>query len=263
MHATHEAELDLPTLPTKARHVYIVPELKSAPLLSVGQLCDNNCSALFEKHQVTIFHDGQAVLSGTRLGPTHLWQLSPSSNPQPNIAPPPAQALATRPSFLPSATSIKNIVAFLHAALGSPTISTLQQALDKGYIHTFPGLTSNSIRNHPPFSVATIKGHQDLFAKICSPPSQNLTLLTKIRYKTTFHRLLHLTRAAKKSTPAVLNSQAKLTPISQASLSSLPVAVTNMSLSSMTMTATTSSLKPSSLGRPLLFSKPIRSCSTN
>lgn len=158
MHATHEAELDLPSLPKQARHTYIVPDLKSATLLSVGHLCDHNCSALFEKHQVTIFHDGQAVLHGTRKGPTHLWQLEPSkSQPQP-IA---AQALATRPSFLPARTSTADIVAFLHAALGSPSNTTLLSALDKGYIHSFPGLTSKSFRNHTPFSVASIKGHQD------------------------------------------------------------------------------------------------------
>lgn len=163
MHATHEAELDLPTLPKKARHIYIVPELNSGTLISVGHLCDNNCTAPFEKHKVTIYHDGHPVLTGSRTGPTHLWHLDLFNNQAtiPSTVALSAQALATRPSFLPAATTSADIVAFLHAALGSAAISTLHKALDKGYVHGFPGLTTRTLRNHPPFSVATIKGHQD------------------------------------------------------------------------------------------------------
>jgi hypothetical protein len=64
----------------------------------------------------------------------------------------------------PSATPA-DIVAFMHAALFSPAISTLTQAIDKGYIHHFPGLTAQTIRRHPPFSTATVKGHQDQIRK--------------------------------------------------------------------------------------------------
>lgn len=90
MYATHEAELNLPSLPQAARHIYIVPDLASTPLISVGHLCDHGCSALFEQHQVTISHDGHPVLYGTRHGPNQLWQLD-------------ATSLATTPSTLVSA----------------------------------------------------------------------------------------------------------------------------------------------------------------
>ena len=53
------------------------------------------------------------------------------------------------------------LVAFAHATLFSPAISTLQLALDKGYLINFPGLTSSMLRCCPPTSAPMIKGHLD------------------------------------------------------------------------------------------------------
>jgi hypothetical protein len=159
MHATHEAELDFPALPLAARSVKLVPNLASGTLVSVGQLCDNGCQALFDKRSVTIFYDNRPVLHGTRPGSRSLWTLTPST--LTSIPPTLAFANAARPAFLPSSTLAANIVAFMHAALGSPVLSTLQKALDSGFLPGIPGLTSQSLRNNPPFSVATVKGHQD------------------------------------------------------------------------------------------------------
>ncbi|KAI2500612.1 hypothetical protein MHU86_13833 [Fragilaria crotonensis] len=43
----------------------------------------------------------------------------------------------------------------------SPALSTLDQALAKGYLTNFPGLTRELLRKHPPHSPAMIKGHLD------------------------------------------------------------------------------------------------------
>ena len=56
MTSTHEAELNLPCLPKKARHVHVLPDIQSDPLLSIGQLCDNDCTVQFDAKQVTIQH---------------------------------------------------------------------------------------------------------------------------------------------------------------------------------------------------------------
>lgn len=53
------------------------------------------------------------------------------------------------------------LVKFAHAALFSPSLSALQKALDNNCIHHFPGLTSQSLKKHPPQSAAMIKGHLD------------------------------------------------------------------------------------------------------
>jgi hypothetical protein len=51
------------------------------------------------------------------------------------------------------------LVTFAHATLFSPALSTLQKALDKGYISNFPGLTTSSLRKYPPRSIPMVKGH--------------------------------------------------------------------------------------------------------
>jgi hypothetical protein len=60
----------------------------------------------------------------------------------------------------PSSTP-EELVAFAHAALFSPAISTLETALTRGYLPPFPGLTRRSLHQHPPHSEATTMGHMD------------------------------------------------------------------------------------------------------
>jgi hypothetical protein len=53
------------------------------------------------------------------------------------------------------------LVAYAHAALYSPAISTMETALEKHFLPPFPGLTLKSLRKHPPNSEATTMGHLD------------------------------------------------------------------------------------------------------
>lgn len=62
-------------------------------------------------------------------------------------------------------TGAAQLVAFAHASFFSPSLTTFQTALDKGYITDIPGLTTKSLRKHPPHSVATVKGHLDQVRK--------------------------------------------------------------------------------------------------
>ena len=54
-----------------------------------------------------------------------------------------------------------NMVAFMHAAFFSPAISTLEKALQKGYINNIPGFTQATLKKYPSQLVAMIKGHLD------------------------------------------------------------------------------------------------------
>ena len=76
MYSTHEAELDIPNLPLAARHVHIVPELSNFSLISIGQLCDSDCSVIFDRNMVTVSHNNQVVLSGDRARSTGLWHMN-------------------------------------------------------------------------------------------------------------------------------------------------------------------------------------------
>ena len=107
---------------------------------------------MFTPTHVLIIHQGNVTIKGTWCHTTGLWKVPLTSTPSN-----PHQANAiTLPSKVP------DMVAFSHATLFSPRISTLQQALDLGYeVKQFPGLTSASLKQHPPNSVSTAKGHLD------------------------------------------------------------------------------------------------------
>jgi len=161
MTSTHEAELDLPMLPPDARHVHIVPELTSLSLISIGQLCDAGCIVTFTATAVTCEWNEQIILVGHRAPKTRLWHLElPNSDPVRSSSPishsPTQQANATIGAATPA-----QLVAFAHATLFSPPLSTLEQALKKGYLTNFPGLTATLLRKYPPQSIPMIKGHLD------------------------------------------------------------------------------------------------------
>jgi hypothetical protein len=153
--STHLATLDLPALPLAARQCHLFPDLTSGSLISVGQLCDHGCTAKFTADSVDITHCDSTVLHGTRTPATGLWHVnSPSVCVQP-VVPPPAMLLSAH------ATSVAAHVAFYHAAMCSPSLSTWCAAIDAGFLTTWPALTSAQVRRHPPFSVPMLQGHLD------------------------------------------------------------------------------------------------------
>jgi len=52
-----------------------------------------------------------------------------------------------------------DLVAFHHTSLFSPSISTLEKALDKEYLPTLPGLTKTLLKKYQPDLEATTMGH--------------------------------------------------------------------------------------------------------
>jgi hypothetical protein len=59
------------------------------------------------------------------------------------------------------APTLDDLVAFAHATLFSPALSTLEKTLIKNYLTNFPGLTLNHLRRHPPASIPMTKRHMD------------------------------------------------------------------------------------------------------
>ncbi|KAI2496142.1 hypothetical protein MHU86_18373 [Fragilaria crotonensis] len=160
MYSTHEADLDIPCLPAAARRVHIVPALKSHSLLSMGQLCDAGCEVVFSAAAVHVHHNDKLIMSGDRSPLTGLWHLD-LVNVTPALPPtPPANNLHLSFAAIASTTPA-DLVAFAHATMFSPALSTLKTALDRGYVPDFHGLTTKTLSRYPPLSVAMIKGHLD------------------------------------------------------------------------------------------------------
>ena len=72
--------LPIPTLSPLACKAHVYPSLKSASLLSIGQLCDDDCSALFTKKELKIYNKSNTlILSGCRNQTDGLWDVTLTS----------------------------------------------------------------------------------------------------------------------------------------------------------------------------------------
>ena len=134
-------------LPHRSRKAHVLPELNPHSLISIGVLCDHDCTAIFDKHNVTITRNNYCILHRTRL-PNGLWSL-PLHSPQP------------QPNALIPANMQQVLVQWLHAAAFSPSISTFLDTVECIFFMTWPNLMPQIIRRHLRTPIATVKGHLD------------------------------------------------------------------------------------------------------
>jgi hypothetical protein len=160
MRSTHTAILPIANLPVKARQAHIFPALATGSLLSVGQLCDQGCKATFTATTMNVTLQGNTVLKGARTTPG-LWIVdigTPQTSTTPHTATRNQQQTCNAAIGAPK---IAERIAFYHAALFSPALSTWEAAIKAGRMTTWPDLTIQQLRSHPPRSQAMVKGHMD------------------------------------------------------------------------------------------------------
>ena len=153
MTSTGTAQLPIPNTSPQAQEAHIFPTLTSANLLSIGQLCDDNCIATFTKNKLKITKNNQTILEGERNNGNGMWYIPIQSS------------QLTEPT--PSANVItklhpaSELIQFLHAAAFSPCPSTWIKAVEKGFFSTWPGVTKEAINKFLPKSIHTSMGHLD------------------------------------------------------------------------------------------------------
>jgi hypothetical protein len=125
--STHTAELPLRGLPKEARKVHIFPSLHTN-LVGVTPLTQAGCEINFKNDTCTITCPGGDTIQchATAQG---LWALNMEELPAAT-----AEVMGTAMPTIGTACTPADIVAFHHAAMFSPAISTLLTALTKGYI---------------------------------------------------------------------------------------------------------------------------------
>jgi hypothetical protein len=158
MTSTHTAGQPLTSLPIAARRCHIFPHLASGSLLSIGQLCDHGCQALFTATHLVVTLHNTTILTGYRSGPYGHWLVTLSSMSSPCDPPP---SLASTNAIAPIHSTIANRIAFYHAILFSPVISTWCAAIDAGHLASWPELTSTQVHRHFPRSIPMHLGHMD------------------------------------------------------------------------------------------------------
>ena len=139
------------------------PDVLSHNLSSISRLCVQGCSATFRADAVEVIDSsGNVILSGSKQIEDLLWHLP---IPIPSQLPPlPASSHLAAPTcsnFAMHNSHDAEFVKFVHAAFGSPSVSTFHRAVRQGFLRSFPRITARMIRLNPPNSVATAKGHLD------------------------------------------------------------------------------------------------------
>jgi hypothetical protein len=162
LQAISEGFLSLPTIPHAACCTHVFPALHRS-LLSVASLCDHGCVVEYDHNAVHVYcpsNSNSPILSGSRCPSTGLWlaEIGTRSNPSYESQAPSAVAepSATAVNPIAPASPAPNLVAFYHAAMGSPSLRTLIAALGREYIQ-LPGLTSSLLRKYPPDTTSTEK----------------------------------------------------------------------------------------------------------
>ena len=81
---THTGTLQLSThLSNRAQQTTVLPGLQSSSLVSLGQLCDDECKVMLTKNYLFAVKNNQVILHGTRNPHDGLWDIPlprPSSN---------------------------------------------------------------------------------------------------------------------------------------------------------------------------------------
>jgi hypothetical protein len=125
-----------PSLSDKVTTAHVLDGITNSSLISLGQLCDDNCIAIFTKQKMHVYKDKMCVLSGTRNHRNGLSDipLATPISPSLSIAPMPslaANAVIRRnmPTLAANAIIRKDmtktaLAQYLYGCCGSPVMST-------------------------------------------------------------------------------------------------------------------------------------------
>jgi hypothetical protein len=134
--SSHTCNLLLTNLPPQARQAHILPGLVHNSLISVGQLCDNECSITFTQDQVTVSKNEKNVMYGSRDPKSRLWRVNLKHKFEPEIV---------QCNHAHDNNNQKDLINYLHAACFSPVKSTWIKAIKNGNFSTWPALNEHAV----------------------------------------------------------------------------------------------------------------------
>ena len=125
-------------LTSRAKKFQILPKLTNTSLLSIGQLCDDDCVALFRKRDLYVFKNNAFVLKGLRNTVDGLWDVSiPQNITTQNSSNKITQQMNV---ILHKNESHYQLATFYHGSLCSLTIKTLNQAINNDQLLSWPAI---------------------------------------------------------------------------------------------------------------------------
>lgn len=129
-------------LSTQAQSAFVLDDLRTGTLVSLAQLCDDDCIAVFTRYDVKVLKNDTVIITGVRT-PNGLWSIPIATTPSPTHQ---------VNGILRLDKSHAELATYHHTTLGSPAVSTLLRAIRRGHLTTFPGLTTQLISKHLPKS---------------------------------------------------------------------------------------------------------------
>ena len=148
--------LSLPNLPIPLV-VYLFNDTDlSLSLLSISDLCKAGCLATFTDDRCVVTYNGSIVVDETKAKRDALWHVAlPMKQSYARAATVPYHSVPTNSS------TDDDFVRFMHAAFGSPAISSFAAAVKRKYMPSLFRLTSSILAANPPHTTPTALGHLD------------------------------------------------------------------------------------------------------
>ena len=143
--------LPISELSTDGNKVHIIPGIKTASLISLGQLCDDNCIVELRKEAMNVTKNDKIILRGTRNHLDGLWDIDLNQT----------QLRQHHCNIIVDTKNISDLIAFYHECLFCPTKSTWLRAIKGKKFPTWPGLTAERVTKFFPTTAATAHGHLD------------------------------------------------------------------------------------------------------
>ena len=119
----------------------------------IGQLCDDDCIAIFSKNDLDIFKNKQLVLQGKHNKTDGLWDVP--------VTPTVKNHEHSINFIVHKKKSKLELAQYLHACAGSLVISTFQKAIRNGNFITWPGIDNINFNALLKTILATAKCHLD------------------------------------------------------------------------------------------------------
>ena len=152
MKSSHDATLNIAQVSHAAKTATVYPKITGASLLSIGQLCDDNCTAIFTKADMKVIKNNSVILEGKRNREDGLWDVKLEDIPSPS---------AKLNAIINKTQSKAKLASYYHACCYSPCISTLTQAVKNGNFNSWPGMEDQKLYNFMTRTMATSMGHLD------------------------------------------------------------------------------------------------------
>ena len=158
---TKKALLPLPIEFTRnAKIAYSFNNLQSGTLISIGQLCDDDCIAIFSKYDVKIIKNNKILIRGRRTQ-NGLWKMPIARAHSKSKCITTAEHAHAANGVIQLDRTKGDLAQYYGATLFNPVKSSIIRAINRYHFTSWPGMTGKMMRKHLPQRIATAQGHMD------------------------------------------------------------------------------------------------------